>query len=97
MAQAPSCRRLAGCTAARTVRRGWFGQEGIRSPGDRPASSDGRAVAIVGTGDYDGDGKADLPWRNTDTGDDYLFMMNGLNVTSKGYLPNVPTGWAVVQ
>ena len=52
---------------------------------------------IVGTGDYDGDGKADILWRNTATGDTYLYLMNGLGVTSEGYLPNVPTDWAVVQ
>ena len=47
-------------------------------------------------GDYDGDGKADIQWRNTASGEDYLFLMNGMNVTSEGFLPTVPIDWAVL-
>ena len=55
------------------------------------------AWTIAGTGDHDGDGKADILWRNTATGDDYLFIMNGLTIASQGYLPNVPAPWTVTR
>ncbi len=32
---------------------------------------------IVGVGDFDGDGKADILWRNSATGQNYLYPMNG--------------------
>ena len=41
---------------------------------------------VVGTGDFDGDGKADILWRNSTTGQDYIFLMNGTTVqASSGY------------
>src|SRR5262249_16750819 len=35
---------------------------------------------IVGEGDLDGDGKADLVWRNRQTGDVLAWLMNGADV-----------------
>ena len=50
----------------------------------------------VGIGDIDGDGKADVFWRE-ETGLDYLWTMNGLALgPTAGYLPTVPVGWNVV-
>jgi len=45
--------------------------------------------------DLNGDGKSDVLWRNTTTGENYLYIMNGLTVASGGYLPTVPTAWSV--
>ena len=45
--------------------------------------------------DLNGDGKSDIVWRNTATGEDYVYLMNGLTVASGGYLPTVPITWAV--
>src|SRR5262249_17479190 len=39
--------------------------------------------------DADGDGKADVLWRNKTTGQNYLWVMNGLTVANQGYLPSV--------
>jgi hypothetical protein len=53
---------------------------------------------IVACGDYDGDGKADLLWRNSSTGENYLYPMDGTTIkAAEGYVRTVPAGsWAVV-
>src|SRR5205085_7742553 len=58
-----------------------------------------QAWQIVGTGDYNGDGRSDVLWRNTTTGafSDWLANANG------GFAPNdanafttsVPTSWSL--
>src|SRR2546427_384453 len=37
---------------------------------------------IVGVGDFDGDGKADVLWRHAVTGETYVWFMNGLAIAS---------------
>jgi hypothetical protein len=45
---------------------------------------------IVGVGDFDGDGKSDILWRNRATGENYLYPMNGLAIKpSEGFLRTV--------
>jgi Ca2+-binding RTX toxin-like protein len=45
---------------------------------------------IAGTGDLNGDGKSDILWRNSSTGEDYLYPMDGLTILpSEGYLRQV--------
>src|SRR5436189_139011 len=39
---------------------------------------------VQGIGDFDGDGKADLLWRNTSTGENYIYLMNGLTIATPG-------------
>src|SRR5207247_1267709 len=51
---------------------------------------------IVGTGDFDGDGKGDILWRNTTTGDVALWLMNGATITSSAGLGSVPAAWQIV-
>jgi hypothetical protein len=41
---------------------------------------------IDGIGDLNADGKSDLIWRNTSTGQIYYWLMDGLNLSSSGYL-----------
>src|SRR5437879_8919703 len=53
---------------------------------------------IAAVGDYDGDGKSDLLWRNSSTGQNYLYPMDGTTIKpSEGFLRTVPVGnWTVV-
>src|SRR6266705_1945401 len=44
---------------------------------------------VQGVGDFDGDGRADILWRNSSTGENYLYAMNGLTIASEGYLRTV--------
>jgi len=53
---------------------------------------------IVAVGDYDGDGKGDLLWRHSSTGENYLYFMDGTTIKpSEGFLRSVPDlNWTVV-
>jgi VCBS repeat protein len=50
---------------------------------------------IVGQRDFNGDGMADLLWRNTD-GDISIWLMNGTMVSSTPNLGTVDNGWSIV-
>src|SRR5262249_42986350 len=53
---------------------------------------------IVGVADLDGDGKDDLVWRNSQTGDVSVWFMNGLKVTHTGVIASavLPLAWRIV-
>jgi hypothetical protein len=44
---------------------------------------------IAGIGDFDGDGKADILWRNSVTGENYIYLMNGKDIAGEGYIRTV--------
>jgi hypothetical protein len=44
---------------------------------------------VAGIGDFDGDGKADVLWRNSSTGENYVYLMNGKDIAGEGYLRTV--------
>jgi len=48
--------------------------------------------SIAGTGDFNGDGKPDIIWQNTITGQRLIWMSNGTTVN----LPTEPTYWSIV-
>jgi hypothetical protein len=47
-------------------------------------------------GDFNGDGKNDILWQNTD-GSTAMWLMNGLNVISSGGLLGPGSGWSIQQ
>jgi len=50
---------------------------------------------IAGIGDFNGDGDADILWRNSTTGEVYIWLMNGTTLTSSGSLGYVSSDWSV--
>ena len=54
------------------------------------ARQSSRRKEICAVGDYDGDGKSDLLWRNSSTGENYLYPMDGTTVKpTEGFLRTV--------
>ncbi len=47
-------------------------------------------------GDLDGDGKADVVWRNTTTSDVAVWLMNGLTPKQEGVIWTAPLAWQIV-
>jgi hypothetical protein len=50
--------------------------------------------SIAQTGDYDGDGKSDLLWRDT-SGNIAMWFMNGVTVSSSASVGTLSTTWAI--
>jgi hypothetical protein len=46
--------------------------------------------------DFNGDGKSDIFWTNTITGDRDVWFMNGTTLTNSVYINTVPTNWKIV-
>ena len=60
----------------------------------------GRAVTdpswrIVGIGDFNGDGRADVLWRNFANGQNYAHFMNGRVIAAEGFVRSMDTNWKV--
>lgn len=70
---------------------------GSNNPGGAASmalSGAGAAAASV-RGDFNGDGKADILWRNT-AGQNALWLMNGTSVSSTAYTPAAAIDWSAV-
>ena len=53
------------------------------------------AWQIAGVGDLDGDGKADLLWRHTQTGDVAVWLLNGNMVSESAVIATAPLEWVI--
>ncbi|MCP5195964.1 MAG: VCBS repeat-containing protein [Gammaproteobacteria bacterium] len=54
--------------------------------------------ALILSGDYNGDGKADLVWRNQSTGQVYGMLLDGFSIQQQGLFYQEPnTAWRIVQ
>ncbi|MEI7817262.1 MAG: FG-GAP-like repeat-containing protein, partial [Desulfuromonadales bacterium] len=60
-----------------------------------PAPPTGNGWAIVGTGDFNHDGKTDLLWRNSSTGANMIYYMNGVTKLSQVTVASQATPWVV--
>ncbi len=51
---------------------------------------------MVGIGDFNGDGKSDIVWRDG-SGNTAIWLMNGASVSSAAGLGTVPITWSIAQ
>jgi hypothetical protein len=52
---------------------------------------------IMGTGDFNGDGKPDFLWRNSSTGDIRIWYMNGTQILSDVFVTTLSDqNWQIV-
>lgn len=63
---------------------------GLQPPPDEPSTR------VPVNSDLNGDGKADIVWRNVKTGDVAVWLMNGGIIGSSGFLGGVPSDWKIV-
>jgi hypothetical protein len=52
--------------------------------------------SIQGIGDFDGDGKSDILWRNSTTGQVYIWFMNGTTIASSQSVTTVSSVWNIL-
>ena len=69
------------------------------APNPTPIATPGSPVNtsfISYSGDFNGDGKQDILWRNTQTGEIRIWYMNGSAILSNEHVDTVSPGWKIV-
>jgi hypothetical protein len=51
--------------------------------------------SIQGVGDFDGNGMADILWQNSQTGQVYVWLMNGFSIANSGTPGSATPDWAI--
>ena len=69
--------------------------QGPPTPSPMGSSAPDATFQVVGVGDFNGDGKADILWRNA-SGQIFIWTMNGLSVTSETLVSSVAPEWQVL-
>jgi len=70
---------------------GFFDDSGVQT-----LSTVGSPWVVAGFGDFDGNGTSDVLWRNTSSGENYIYFMDGATILSEGFIRSVPAGdWSV--
>ena len=67
----------------------------IASQGSPGTVSPSSGWVIQGTGDFDGNGTSDILWRNSGTGDVYIWLMNGTTIAGQGDLGVITSDWVI--
>ncbi|NJL10097.1 MAG: VCBS repeat-containing protein, partial [Calothrix sp. SM1_7_51] len=53
------------------------------------------AWIIAGAGDVNSDNKADIFWRNEDTGENAIWLMDGIKLVQGRFIETLPTRWKI--
>ena len=57
---------------------------------------DAALLAMKSDDDFDGDGKEDIVWRNTASGNNQLYLMDGISIANNSTLPQITdTNWKI--
>jgi hypothetical protein len=52
---------------------------------------------IIDSSDFNGDGRGDILWRDTVSGDVYAWLMSGLTRGEGGFVRNASKSWLIVR
>jgi hypothetical protein len=71
---------------------------GLESPPSNQVSftATTHGTSVIASGDFNGDGKDDILWRNADNGDTWIWLMDGTAVAAAARVAIVDSSWKIV-